>query len=101
MATITILPSGLKIEVEPGKTLLKAAVENKLCWAHTCGGKAQCGACAYTIVSGSENLTPLSRNEQHQVLVRRGRQTALQTMKLACQTVVNGDVIVQKHIIVV
>lgn len=101
MATITILPSGLQIEVEDGKTLLKAAVENKLCWPHTCGGKAQCGSCAYVIVSGGENLSPISRFEQHQLIVHKGRQVAINRVRLACQTIVNGDVTVQKNLMII
>jgi 2Fe-2S ferredoxin len=98
MATITILPSGLQIEVENGKTLLKAAVENKLCWPHTCGGKAQCGSCAYVIVRGRENLSPASRYEQRQIIANKGRQIAINQMRLACQSVVNGDVTIHKNI---
>ena len=101
MATITILPSGLQIEVENGKTLLSAAIENKLCWPHTCGGKAQCGSCAYLIVQGSENLAPASRYEQRQLIAHKGRQIALNRMRLACQTIVNGDVTVHKNIIII
>lgn len=101
MATITILPSGTKIEVEPGTTILKAAIQNELCWPHTCGGKAQCTTCAYLIVRGAENLSPTSRLEQHQLIVRKGRAGANPRMRLACQTIVNGDVTVQKNLMVI
>ncbi len=101
MATITILPSGLKIEVEPGKTVLKAAVESELCWPHTCGGKAICGSCVYTVVSGSENLSPLGRFEQQRLVIRKGRQVLAQKARLACQTVVNGDVTIQKNLMII
>ncbi len=96
MATITILPSGLQIEVEAGKTILKAAVENEVCWPHTCGGKETCGSCAYIIVDGNENLAPLGRFEQRQLVALKGRQ--IQPMRLACQSVVNGDVTIKKNI---
>lgn len=100
MATITILPSGLKIEVEPGTTILKAVTDRKLCWPQTCGGKAQCTTCAYIVVSGAENISPISKLEQHQLTARKGRQALNQKMRLACQTIVHGDVTVQKNLMI-
>lgn len=102
MAKVTIIPSGIQIEVEPGTTLLKAAIQNELCWPHTCGGKAQCTTCAYLIVKGAENLSPISRLEQHQLIARKGRMVGSNPrMRLACQTIVNGDVTVQKNLMII
>lgn len=101
MAIITILPSGIQVEVETGTTLLKAAIRHELCWPHTCGGKAQCTTCAYTVIKGAENLSPMSRLEQHQLVARKGRLAVIQKMRLACQTVVNGDVTVQKNLMII
>ena len=101
MATITILPSGTEIEVETGTTILGAAIQNELCWPHTCGGKAQCTTCAYIIVKGAENLSPISRLEQHQLVARKGRFGTNPRMRLACQTIVNGDVTVQKNLMII
>lgn len=101
MPTITILPSGIKIEVEPGTTLLKAALENDLCWPHTCGGKAQCTTCAYILVKGGENCSNISRLEQHALVTRKGRHVLNQKMRLACQTVIKGDMIIQKNIMII
>ena len=101
MAIVKILPAGLEIEVEPGTTMLKAAVQNELCWPHTCGGNAQCTTCAYLVIKGAENLSPASRLEQHQLVARKGRAGYNPRMRLACQTVINGDVTVQKHLMVI
>lgn len=100
MATITILPAGIKIEVEPGTTLLKAAIEHDLCWPHTCGGKAQCTTCAYILVSGGENCSLMSRLEQHALVTRKGRHCLNQKMRLACQTVIKGDMTIQKNLMI-
>ncbi len=100
MAKITILPSGITIEVEAGTTLLKAAIENDLCWPHTCGGKAQCTTCAYVLVKGGENASPMSRLEQHALVTRKGRHVLNQKMRLACQTVIKDDMTVQKNLMI-
>lgn len=100
MATVTILPSGIKIEVEPGTTLLKAALDNDLCWPHTCGGKPQCTTCAYVLIKGGENISSMGRLEQHTLVSRKGRHVLNQKMRLACQTVIKGDITVQKNLMI-
>ncbi len=98
MATVTILPSGLKLEVETGSTLLKAALQAELPWPNTCGGKAQCTTCAYIMVKGGENASPISRLEQHTLVTRKGRHILKTQMRLACQTIIKGDLTVQKNL---
>jgi ferredoxin len=98
MAVITILPSGLKFEIEPGTNLLQAAICHELAWPHTCGGKAQCTTCAYVLIQGHENVTPMNRLEEHQLVTRKGRHAITQRIRLACQTVVKGDIIVRKNL---
>ncbi|HEX2914579.1 MAG TPA: 2Fe-2S iron-sulfur cluster-binding protein [Chloroflexia bacterium] len=100
MATITILPSGLKIEVAQGSNILKAVSEQKVCWPSTCGGKAECTTCAYVVISGSENLSPMSRLEQHQLVARKGRMALAKKMRLACQSTINGDITIQKNLMI-
>lgn len=101
MATITILPANIKLEVEPGTTLLEAALQAELAWTHTCGGKAQCTTCAYTLIKGDENVSPMSRLEEHQLVARKGRHVIKARMRLACQTKVKGDITVQKNIMLI
>jgi ferredoxin, 2Fe-2S len=100
MAKITIEPSGVTIEVEPGQTILEAALKAELAWTHTCGGQAKCTTCAYTLLKGSENVSPKSRLEEHQLVARKGRALAAK-MRLACQTKVQGDITVQKNIMII
>jgi len=98
MPIITILPSGQKIEIEVGSTILEAAISHELAWPHTCGGKAQCTTCAYVLVKGKENVSPMSRLEEHQLIARKGRHVIMQRMRLACQSKVSGDIVVQKNL---
>jgi len=101
MARVIILPSGINIEVAPGTTLLKAAIENDLCWPHTCGGQARCTTCAYILIKGAENTSTMNRIEQHALTSRKGRHVLSQKMRLACQTVIEGDITVQKNLMII
>jgi uncharacterized 2Fe-2S/4Fe-4S cluster protein (DUF4445 family) len=57
MPIITFQPSGLRIEIEPGQTLLDAAGKLAIVTEHTmeapCGGRGACGNCRIQILSGS------------------------------------------------
>lgn len=101
MAIVTILPSGLRVEIEPGQNMLRAVSKEKLCWPQTCGGKAQCTTCVYTVLSGDENLRPPGRLEQQRLVTQQGRQAIIRKMRLACQTIVQGEgaITIQKNVI--
>lgn len=43
--TVTIVPNGRKIEVEPGGNLLTSLVENSIFLRSDCGGRGVCGKC--------------------------------------------------------
>ncbi len=98
MPVVTIIPSGRRIIIQPGTTLLAAVLDNDLAWPHTCGGKAQCTTCAYILIKGHENVSPMNRLEEFQLAARKGHHVIRQRMRLACQTVVKGDVTVQKSL---
>ncbi len=87
------------MEIETGTTLLRAVSKKRVCWPQTCGGKAQCASCAYVVVQGSENLSPMNRYEQKLLMAGRGPVTANRNVRLACQSTVNGDVTVHKKLI--
>jgi len=50
-----------------------------------CGGVGQCGTCIVEIVEGMENLSPKTDFE------KRKLKKKPETYRLACQTLVNGD----------
>ncbi len=79
------------LAVEPGTTLLRAAVAAGLDLAHYCGGTCACGTCVVEVVTGAEGLSPLVGNEAlvlGDVQRRRGD-------RLACQARVRGAVTVR------
>ncbi|NWJ48125.1 MAG: (2Fe-2S)-binding protein [Chloroflexi bacterium] len=98
MPIITILPSGQELEVEPGLTIMEAVLAKQLAWPTTCGGKARCTTCAFVLIKGFENVSPMSRLEEHQLAVRKGRHSLVQKLRLACQTRVKGDITIRKNL---
>jgi ferredoxin len=98
MPIITILPSGQKVEVESGLTIMEAVLDKQLAWPTTCGGKAHCTTCAFVLIKGFENVSPMSRLEEHQLAVRKGRHILVQKIRLACQTRINGDITIRKNL---
>ena len=53
-----------------------------------CGGYGQCGTCIVQIVEGMENLSPRTEVENRKLKKKP------ENYRLACQTLVNGPVIV-------
>jgi ferredoxin len=51
-----------------------------------CGGYGQCGTCIVEVVDGLENLSPRTDFETKKL------KRKPETYRLACQTMVNGDV---------
>jgi ferredoxin len=54
-----------------------------------CGGYGQCGTCIVEIVEGMDNLSPRTTVENRKLKKKP------ETYRLACQTLVNGPVIVR------
>jgi ferredoxin len=54
-----------------------------------CGGYGQCGTCIVDVVKGIENLSPRTDFENKKL------KRKPDTYRLACQTMVNGDVSVK------
>jgi ferredoxin len=54
-----------------------------------CGGYGQCGTCVVEIVEGMENLSPRTDVEKRKLKKRP------ESYRLACQTLVNGPVVVK------
>ena len=88
MATITCVPDGKVIHVEPSETILEADLRAAVPHAHACGGRAKCTTCRIVILEGLENCPP--RNELEQAVASRLGFTS--EVRLACQTKPQGDV---------
>jgi 2Fe-2S ferredoxin len=84
--------SFLCIPVEdPSKTLLAHIHAYPLDWMHACGTKGRCTTCRAQIMSGMENLSPLSEAEKR--FLSQGRLLADE--RLMCQVfLIAGEVIV-------
>lgn len=91
MPTITFQPMGRVVEVEPGSTILAAAMQSDLFLRHVCGGIMNCATCRSKVLAGAANLSPMSRGEQK----RLAELYAPAGVRLSCQARIEGDVVVE------
>jgi len=89
MPKVTFMPSGVEVEVNPGTTILDAALEANLDLDHNCGGNCACSTCHIIVEVGMEKLTPLHDDEQDMLDEAIG---LTQTSRLACQCQISGDI---------
>nr|BDT28283.1 2Fe-2S iron-sulfur cluster binding domain-containing protein [Bacteriovorax sp. HI3] len=92
---VTLRPEGKVVEVEEGKNLLEALRGQDVYVKSSCGGHATCTDCIIKVVSGEDNLTPPPFEE----LKLLGNVFHITKERLACQTMVTGDVTIDisKH----
>lgn len=95
MARIKFVKEDKEVEASFGSNLRFKAQENNID-IYTlmgkltqCGGYGQCGTCVVDIVSGMQNLSPRTAVEEKMLRKRPS------SCRLACQTIVNGDVSVE------
>ncbi|MEI6148484.1 MAG: ASKHA domain-containing protein [bacterium] len=84
--SITFLPDEKTIEAAAGKTILEAAAAAGIAVNSVCSGDGVCGRCRVIVKSGKVTAKPnmfLDRRE-----IQRG-------MALACQTFIDGDVVIE------
>jgi ferredoxin len=96
---VTFKPSNVVADVDtanPAKglgvegTLLNVALAGDVEIDHPCEGEGTCGLCQVVIEQGTENLSPASPEERDLL----GQDaSAPQEVRLACQAVVQGDVV--------
>ena len=95
MAVIKFLEEDKEVVVADGANLRYKAMENDIDIytlvgkMMNCGGYGQCGTCVVEITEGSENLSPRTQVEEQKLRKRPDN------CRLACQTLVNGDVTVK------
>jgi ferredoxin len=101
MPTITFTSEKKEIQVPAGANLrteaLRAGVQlypgiHKVL---NCHGFGQCGSCRVLITKGMENTSRKGLLESGRLAVSLAAIGNEQTMRLACQTKVNGDITVQ------
>lgn len=84
--SVTFLPEEKTVQAAKGKTLLEAAAAAGMAINAICGGDGVCGKCRVVVKSGKVAAKPtmfLSRRD-----IQRG-------VALACQTYIDGDVVVE------
>lgn len=91
MPAITFQPMGRVVEVEPGCTILEAAIRSDLFLRHVCGGIMNCATCRTKVLSGAGNLSPMSKGEKK----RLAELYAPSNVRLSCQAQIHGDVVVE------
>jgi 2Fe-2S ferredoxin len=70
-----------------GKNVLKILLEGYVDWLHSCGGKGNCTTCKMVVVSGGQNLSPLTSAEKNY----KSLKLLNRDQRLACQTIPSGD----------
>jgi 2Fe-2S ferredoxin len=98
MTLVSVEPSGLTIEVDPGETLAAAAWRQGYRWPTTCWGKAECMVCATVVVEGAQSTVPPDPVETHALRRVLPRQLRRPGSRLACRLRFTGDgVVVRKN----
>ena len=92
MPKIRFLPQDVEIEVEEGKTILDAALDNNIRIDHNCGGNCACSTCHVVIEKGFESLGEMSEDEEDML---DEAENLTDTSRLACQCKITQDLIVR------
>jgi ferredoxin len=92
MSAIKFIKEDKEIIVAAGANLREKAIQNQIDIytfkgkLMNCGGYGQCGLCVVEIAEGMENLSPRTDFEQRKLAKKPANY------RLACQTLVNGEV---------
>lgn len=101
MPTITFTNEKKEIQVPDGANLRQEALAAGVSLypgVHrvvNCHGLGQCGSCRVLITKGMENTSPKGLLESARLAVSLAYIGNEQTMRLACQTKVHGDIAVE------
>jgi 2Fe-2S ferredoxin len=87
MTTVTLMPSGYKVEAGEGASLLSLILGTDEKIQHNCDGKATCGTCHVFVLEGRKGVSKISREENEKLdsIVGVGSKS-----RLACQATILG-----------
>ena len=86
---VTFLPSGKTLEIDPGTSILEAALENDVDLEHNCGGFCACTTCHVVVRKGEDCLSEMEDNEDDRLSQAEGLTLR---SRLGCQAIVEeGD----------
>ena len=93
MPKITFENLGEGFDVEANTSILECAIQNNLPLDHDCGGNCACTTCCVHIVSGMENLSAMSDDEQS---LLEANDKMEEGARLGCQSrILSGEVKLQ------
>ena len=76
---------------------MEAARQHGYFWPNQCNMECRCSNCFVLVEAGAEHLSPMGRAEHATLVEQRGRRALDQPVRLACQSMVSGDVVVEKR----
>jgi len=83
-----VCPNGLEIEVEPGDTILNAALANGIDIEHACEKACACTTCHVIIQQGFDSLNESTDNEEDMLDKAWGVEP---DSRLSCQAIVADE----------
>jgi adenylate cyclase len=92
---VYVLPNQQLVECRPGEAILPAALRAGIPFAHACGGRGKCSTCRVLVVEGRQACAPRTAREQ----VIADQLGFSPEFRLACQTVVAGDVTIRRLVL--
>ena len=95
MAKIDFLPDNKIYNSESGETILQTASRNGIPHVSACGGEGNCTTCRLLVLEGIENCSPETDAE----LSLKEKAHTTEEFRLACQTTINGDVVVRRLVL--
>ena len=87
-AEVCFRPSGRRLRVAPGTSLLDAARRAGLPVASACGAEGLCGRCGMQVLGGGAQL-PAETPDESRV---KQRNRIAPELRLACRVIVAGDI---------
>ena len=96
MPNVYVLPDQRLVECRPGEAILPAALRAGIPFTHACGGRGKCSTCRVVVVEGWQALRRSQRHGSRRSPTSSGFGPEF---RLACQTVVDGDVTIRRLVL--
>ena len=95
MAKLHFLADDVKVEAEPGESLLDASLAAGITHTHVCGRRARCSTCRVMVIEGIQHCSPRTPEEAKLAeMLHFGPE-----VRLACQTFVFGDATLRRLVL--
>jgi ferredoxin, 2Fe-2S len=94
---VMVQPIGVTFDVPAGETVFATAVAQGYRWPTVCGGQGSCHMCHMRVLDGTEGLADIEPWEAEGLAELGQVGEAGETIRLACQAKVRGDVTVYKR----